>query len=233
MYLFRAFLIGVIVFSFCGGLRSQVGRDTGFWNWTEPAEHHKAVVLIRVQLPDSFDPIFGRLAVSSSGAGGVISGGLVVTAAHVVEGSKTIDVLFFDGRKASATIHYINCEQDVAILRCEIPDGIPALEVAACDPIEGEAVEVCGFGGTTDVKEIRHFSSVVSVSSARFIGLNSYCITGDSGGVILNKKNQVVGVVSGGMVWSACKCVLVGERTISVTWPIRCGSVTSIRGGLK
>src|SRR5579871_537197 len=73
------------------------------------------------QLPD------GKPAGGGVGSGVVIAGdGLVLTNSHVVGGQKTVRLTFADGSSREARVLGDDPDTDLALLRTDLPPGIPA-----------------------------------------------------------------------------------------------------------
>jgi S1-C subfamily serine protease len=142
---------------------------------------------------------------ASSGAGAVIDeSGQILTARHVVHGAESIEVTFADGTQSSATIVSEQAENDIAVLA---PDNLPEVIVPA---VLGGGVRI-----GDDVYATGHpFDLVNSLSAGVVSGLNrtvpiaqDQTLTGliqfdaavnpgNSGGPLLNRAGQIVGVVT-------------------------------------
>jgi len=142
---------------------------------------------------------------NSSGAGVVIDdSGQILTARHVVTGADSIEVTFADGTESSATIASEHADDDIAVLA---PDNPPSVIVPA---VLGGGVQI-----GDDVYATGHpFDLVDSLSAGVVSGLNrtvpiadEQTLTGliqfdaavnpgNSGGPLLNRAGQVVGIVT-------------------------------------
>lgn len=219
MRLLRALVCGVIVL-FSVEAFGQVGKEAGYWEWTADSEAHRSMVRVRVDLGSG---------IQASGSGCVVDG-RVITAAHVLDKGLGFRVEFSTGEVKSASVYRVNTETDVGVLTVEIPAGL-GVKLAGVMPEDGASVEVCGFGGGG---ELRHFRGSVGVSSESVLGVDAYVIPGDSGGAVLSESGELIGVVSGGMAWSASKQTSNAHGGVSrVTWPVRCGSLEAIRKALR
>src|SRR5690554_1613374 len=99
------------------------------------------------------DPLFRRFfgdeiprqPRTSLGSGVIIGDGLVVTNHHVVEDAEDIEVLFPDGRKISAKRVGSDPETDLAVLRLQTRESLPAIEFADVDKAQvGDVVLAIG-----------------------------------------------------------------------------------------
>jgi len=140
-----------------------------------------------------------------SGAGVVIDdSGQILTARHVVAGSESIEVTFADGTQSSATIASEQADNDIAVL---VADTLPSIVVPA---VLGGGVRI-----GDDVYATGHpFDLFNSLSAGVVSGLNrtvpiaeSQTLTGliqfdaavnpgNSGGPLLNRAGQIVGIVT-------------------------------------
>jgi S1-C subfamily serine protease len=163
-----------------------------------------SLVLVQVQPTSTPDP-----TAETIGSGTVINaGGQILTAYHVVRDAATIDVVFADGTKSSATVVASDPSNDIAVLQ---PDQEPSVVVPAvlgsdrsvrvgdeafsagnplgltgsftAGVISGldRTVPLQGGGGT--LKGVLQFDAAVN--------------PGSSGGPLLNRDGQVIGVVTG------------------------------------
>ena len=142
------------------------------------------------------------------GSGVVVSqAGDILTANHVIEGARTIDVTFADGTKSSASVVSSEPEHDIAVIRADQP---PAQIVPAVlgDPSSVQpGVEAYAIGNP--------FGLVGSVSAGVVSGLDrsfkrpdtSQVLTGliqidtavnpgNSGGPLVDRNGRVIGIVT-------------------------------------
>lgn len=222
MYLLRALSICGTIVLFSGTVCAQAGKETAYWNWTEPSDFHKSMVQVKVSCGNGL---------SKSGSGSVVEGNRVVTAAHVLDGGLSYEVTYFDGSKSAGSVVNLNTQSDVGILKVQsVSSGVTILKVARKDPEDGSYVEICGFGGNGP---LRHFSGHVGIYNGETLGVDAYVISGDSGGAALNESGELIGVVSGGMCWSGNKFAISEGVQFKATWPVRCGGLEAIRKALK
>jgi S1-C subfamily serine protease len=147
---------------------------------------------------------------AGQGTGGIGTGvvvnadGSILTAFHVVNGADSIDVTFADGTNTAATVASSDPAKDIAVLK---PDGVPQVVVPA---VLGGGLRV-----GDDVYAVGHPLGLVDSLSAGVVsGLNRSIPTksgtnldgliqfdaavnpGNSGGPLLNRNGQVVGIVT-------------------------------------
>lgn len=141
-----------------------------------------------------------------TGAGVVVSAhGTILTALHVVDGAATIRVRFADGTQASAVIQDQAPASDTAVLA---PDRLPQVVVPAVlggGPQVGDEVFPLGhpLGLTQSLSGgvVSALDRSISVRSGRtlegLIQFDAAVNPGNSGGPLLNREGQVVGIVTG------------------------------------
>ena len=132
--------------------------------------------------------------------------GLIITCAHVVQsqprpGSKISDkiwVRLYDGCVHEAQRHYCDSASDIALLKINVRE-YPYLDVETSAPKVGDEVLVIGYPlGRVLAEEpsvTRGIISAVRFSNAAY-QLDAAVNPGNSGGPVLNKDGDVLGVLS-------------------------------------
>lgn len=143
------------------------------------------------------------------GSGVVISEqGEILTAMHVVDGAKAIKVIFADGTETSAQVTGAQPENDIAVLQ---PDQLPNILVPAVlgNPnamrVGDEAFAVgnpFGLYSSMSAGVISGFNRLFQAEDSDkqiegLIQIDSAVNPGNSGGPLLNRYGQVVGIVIG------------------------------------
>ncbi|RRH70224.1 trypsin-like peptidase domain-containing protein [Falsigemmobacter faecalis] len=163
--------------------------------------------------PFAGDPMFERLfrdfgatrpEVQNSLGSGVIVGveGLVVSNYHVVEGAQEITVLLQDRRQLRARVVLADQDNDLAVLRLEGAEGLPAITLRDSDEVEvGDLVLAIGnpFGldQTVSMGIISALSrSAISVGDGRgyFLQTDAAINPGNSGGALVDHQGRLVGI---------------------------------------
>ncbi len=97
---------------------------------------------------DFFDPRFERRQKNTSlGSGVIIDGekGLILTNAHVIQKTGTIKVVLQDEREFEARIVGADPDSDLAVLKIESKDRLPAIKMSGSDDLMiGETVIAIG-----------------------------------------------------------------------------------------
>lgn len=142
---------------------------------------------------------------SSLGAGVIINAqGSVLTALHVVEGGGKITVRFADGTQANATVQSQQPESDIAVLAV---DQLPEVTVPA---VMGGGLQVgdtvfpvgnpLGLQGSLSAGVVSALDRSIRAESGktlqRLIQFDAAVNPGNSGGPLLNRDGQVVGIVT-------------------------------------
>lgn len=162
------------------------------------------------QVDPFFDPFgfFGggdRTYTSQSLGSGFIwsSDGIIVTNNHVVEGASRITVNFNDGTQEPAKLIGVDPDSDVAVLRVNAKNLVPAPIGTSSDLMIGETVVAVGnpFGlsGTVTTGVVSALGrSVPSKEAGRtftdFIQTDASINPGNSGGPLLNIEGRVIGI---------------------------------------
>lgn len=161
----------------------------------------KSVVVIRASssglLP--FDETLGSGVIASSD-------GLVITAAHVVDDARVLELTLSNGVSVDAKVLYLDSTLDVALIR--MSDDPPADSVAALGDStklrKGATVYVIGnprgfeFSIATGIVSGRHAPEHVfreaAAGDAEWIQTDAAMNAGVSGGPMFNSKGEVIGI---------------------------------------
>jgi S1-C subfamily serine protease len=139
------------------------------------------------------------------GAGVIVDqAGAILTANHVVDGASTITVTFVDGTETTAQVTTSQPENDIAVLQ---PDKLPSVIVPATlagRPQVGDEAFAVGhpFGMVQSLSAgvISGLDRELEVPDGRtlkgLIQFDAAVNPGNSGGPLLNRQGQVVGIVT-------------------------------------
>ena len=142
---------------------------------------------------------------SGLGAGVIINAnGSIMTALHVVEGATNIRVSFIDGTKASATISSTDPKNDIAVLQPEHgPETIVPAVLGGGAQVGDVTFAVghpLGFAGSLSSGVISGLNRSVTVKGGKkltgLIQFDAAVNPGNSGGPLLDRNGQVVGIVT-------------------------------------
>jgi S1-C subfamily serine protease len=132
--------------------------------------------------------------------------GHIVTNYHVVENAEEISVALADGRVFMATLVGEDPANDLAVIRVQADDGLPApIQLADSDDLRvGQFVVAIGnpFGqlGTLTVGVISALGRIIESPDGRFIGeaiqTDAAINPGNSGGPLLDLRSRLIGVNS-------------------------------------
>ncbi len=131
------------------------------------------------------------------------SDGIIVTNNHVVEGASKITVIFNSGSQLNAKLIGVDPDSDVAVLRVDAKNLVPAPIGTSSDLMIGETVVAVGnpFGlsGTVTTGVVSALGrSVPSKEEGRtftdFIQTDASINPGNSGGPLLNIEGKVIGI---------------------------------------
>ena len=86
---------------------------------------------------------------------------------------------------------------------CDIPEGIPHLELADECAEPGDYLEVIGLGGgkiNGEIVSVRHFNTIATDRCDEYeVRFKHGTIPGDSGAPVLNADGKIVGLITGGL----------------------------------
>ena len=137
-------------------------------------------------------------------AAGVIvaPSGFIVTNCHAVLYSNKIFVKFADAPLIPAKIIKIQPENDLALLKVNVPYNLPAIEFADSNDIQLKE-DIINIGNSPLLKETLSAGKIIGLGTneltknVEFFKVNLNLYKGDSGGPILDKKGRLVGMVMG------------------------------------
>ncbi len=137
---------------------------------------------------------------SSSGSGVITQeDGLILTAAHVVQGSETMDVVFPDGKTVKGKVLGANYGKDIAMVKIEAQGKWPSAPRGVSKPLEvGDWVVATGHAAGFDPARTPpvRFGRVVSKGPGNFFTTDCTLIGGDSGGPIFDLEGNIIGINS-------------------------------------
>jgi len=161
------------------------------------------------QLPPELREFFGQPGpqmrppgpMRSQGSGFIVSGdGLVVTNNHVIEGAERIEVVLNDERRFDATLVGTDPATDIALLRIDGAEDLPAVSWGSSDDLTiGEWVVAIGnpfgLGGTVTAGIVSARSRDIDAGPYDdFIQTDAAINRGNSGGPLFDATGDVVGV---------------------------------------
>jgi S1-C subfamily serine protease len=137
----------------------------------------------------------------STGTGFAIDEHTLVTAAHVVEGSRQLEVSTYDGTTLDATATSTTTVADLAIVHVEESLSAPGV-LADTDPTVGVPVTIIGYPGggrltVTAAVVITTAPEDVDPAIGPAFGVTTPLEPGMSGAPVVNSDGKVVGVIFG------------------------------------
>ena len=143
-----------------------------------------------------------------SGSGVIVNKeGLILSAAHVVQGNEEMNVIFSDGKVYIAKVLGSNRTTDAAMLQLVKQKEWPFAEIGDSDSMDiGQYVIAMGHAGGYDTRRPApvRFGRLLSKNRRGFITSDSVLIGGDSGGPLYDLDGKVVGINSSiGQSWQS------------------------------
>ncbi len=158
----------------------------------------KAVGVAQKAMPSTVALISERTG--SSGSGVVTSeDGMILTAAHVIQGAEEILVVFPDGKQVPGKVLGANFSKDIAMVKIAVPGKYPfSLLGGSKDLKAGDWVIAFGHSAGFDPTRTppMRFGRVISKGPGNFLTTDCSLIGGDSGGPLFDLDGRVIAVHS-------------------------------------
>ncbi len=136
----------------------------------------------------------------AQGTGFIIdSSGLVLTNAHVVGESKTVQVILASGKTMTGTVRGVDKVTDIALIEVK-GAGVKALQLGDSDAVEVGDFAIAvgnpfGLDGTFTTGVVSAVGRAdIDASGGKFIQTDASINQGNSGGPLLNLEGQVIGI---------------------------------------
>ena len=162
-----------------------------------------AIVAIQAQGTGQ-SSFFGNGSTTVSSGSGVIirSDGIIVTSAHVIEGTNDITVYLKDGSTYKATVVGSDSKSDLAVLKIDA-SGLTAVSIGDSTQTKvGEPAIVIGnplgeLNGSVTIGYISALERTITVDGhvLTVMQTDASINPGNSGGALLNSKGELIGIV--------------------------------------
>ncbi len=185
----------------------------------------------------------GRAA-QGSGSGTILSpDGIVLTNNHVVEGASAIELSLNDARRVPARILGRDPDTDIAVLRAETADRLPAARLGNSKKIKPGQIAIAignpfGFESTVTAGIVSAVGRSLRAQNGRLIGdviqTDAALNPGNSGGPLVNSRAEVIGVNTAVIMGAQGICFSVASNTAQhvLTQVLQHGRVRRARLGI-
>jgi S1-C subfamily serine protease len=143
---------------------------------------------------------------SGVGSGVIVNvEGDILTSLHVVEGATSITVSFSDGTRSSAAIRSTDADHDIAVLApARLPEVVVPAVLGGGAQVGDEVFAVghpLGLVGSLSAGVVSGLNRSFPLGNGRSLGgmiqFDAAVNPGNSGGPLLNRNGQVIGIVTG------------------------------------
>jgi S1-C subfamily serine protease len=158
-----------------------------------------------------------------SGSGTIIApDGIVLTNNHVVDGVAAIELALNDGRHMAARILGRDPDTDIAVLRAETSDRLPAARIGNSKKVRQGQVAVAignpfGFESTVTAGIVSAVGRSLRAQNGRLIGdviqTDAALNPGNSGGPLVNSRAELIGVNTAVIMGAQGICFSVASNT--------------------
>ena len=164
----------------------------------------------------------GRNA-QGTGSGVVVSpDGLILTNNHVIDGSQAITVSLSDGRKFAARALGRDADTDLAVLRGETGETLPAARIANSKQVRPGQIAIAignplGFQSTVTAGIVSAVGRSLRAQNGRLIGdviqTDAALNPGNSGGPLATSAGEVIGINTAMILGAQGICFSVASNT--------------------
>ena len=162
-------------------------------------------------------PATVRIIAGDSLGSGVVVGkaGLVLTSNHVMAGSKTAEVFFADGARYLGQLLLNDARKDLALIQVEgagiqLPCANLGNSQESDDLQIGDYLEIIGYpaftGSEAPAVTGGQISGFPGIESVRYIQTCASVYPGNSGGPVINRYGEVIGIVNGKYTDASDRC---------------------------
>src|SRR5690606_2434814 len=158
-----------------------------------------------------------------SGSGTIIApDGIVLTNNHVVDGVAAIELALNDGRNVAARVLGRDPDTDIAVLRAETADRLPAAKIGNSKKVRQGQVAIAignpfGFESTVTAGIVSAVGRSLRAQNGRLIGdviqTDAALNPGNSGGPLVNSRAEVIGVNTAVIMGAQGICFSVAANT--------------------
>jgi len=165
----------------------------------------KAVAKVRTAVVYITGPLASTASKKDRMGSGIVfdERGYIITNHHVIADMTTINVsLFGDSSKHVATVVYQSADDDLAVIKIPAPYPLPVVTVGNSDMVE-VAEEVLAVGCPFNLEQsvshgiVADPKRTVTIDGRTYVDLiqtDAAINSGNSGGALINKKGEVIGV---------------------------------------